>query len=156
MASEARQHADVRFPPPLIYLLPFAGGLWVRHSLPGIPLPAPLRRAAGALLLGCGAALNGWFIITMRKANTPINPTKPVRALVQEGPLRLSRNPSYLSMAVMYTGLSLLLNSLASLLLLPAVLWVVRRAIIEQEEAYLLRRFGEEYRSYQSRVRRWL
>jgi protein-S-isoprenylcysteine O-methyltransferase Ste14 len=156
MAREAQETAGIHVPPPLIYLVPLLAGLGLRRALPGIPLPRAIRRALGALLLGSGVALNGWFITTMLAAKTPINPTRPVSALVTQGPFQLSRNPSYLSMAGMYAGLSLLANSLVSLLLLPAILQLITRAVIEREEAYLLRRFGREYADYQARVRRWL
>jgi protein-S-isoprenylcysteine O-methyltransferase Ste14 len=156
MAKEPPESAGVPIPPPLIYLVPIVAGLGLRTVLPGIPLPRLLRRLLGVLLVGCGGGLMAWFIRTMREANTPINPTKPVNALVIEGPFQLSRNPAYLGMAAMYAGLALLLNMLSSLLALPVVLWLVTRVVIEREEPYLEKRFGEEYRGYKARVRRWL
>ncbi|MFI5210728.1 MAG: methyltransferase family protein, partial [Gemmatimonadales bacterium] len=69
---------------------------------------------------------------------------------------RFSRNPMYVGMTLLYLGIALWANSLWPLLLLPAVLVVMRRGVIAREEAYLERRFGDEYRSYRARVRRWL
>ena len=43
----------------------------------------------------------------------------------------------------------------AAVLTLLAVL-IIDRTVIRREEAYLLRRFGDDYRVYQSKVRRWL
>ncbi len=40
--------------------------------------------------------------------------------------------------------------------LVPIILWVMQRGVIAREEAYLERRFGEEYRQYRARVRRWV
>jgi protein-S-isoprenylcysteine O-methyltransferase Ste14 len=59
-------------------------------------------------------------------------------------------------MAMIYTGVSSLANALSSILLLPAVLLVIQRGVIEREERYLERKFGEEYLRYKERVRRWV
>jgi len=76
--------------------------------------------------------------------------------LVQDGPYRFSRNPIYLSFALMYLGASLIVNSLLPLVVL--VLMVVRwdRVQIPREERYLQERFGEEYNRYKAKVRRWI
>lgn len=85
-----------------------------------------------------------WFFFAMRRADTPIDPREPVSNLVTGGPFRYTRNPAYLSMAMIYTGISSLVNVLPSTLLLPAVLLVIQRGVIEREERYLERKFGEE------------
>jgi protein-S-isoprenylcysteine O-methyltransferase Ste14 len=156
MADEQLDNPGVRIPPPLLYVLPLLAGLGLRTVLPGIPLPRLLRRVLGVLLVGGGGGLMAWFVGNMRQAETPINPAKPVTALVTEGPFEVSRNPAYLGMATMYAGLALLVNALSSLIALPVVLLVVTKVVIEREEPYLERRFGDEYRDYRARVRRWL
>lgn len=83
-------------------------------------------------------------------------PFAPTTAIIDTGPFALTRNPLYLSMTLLYTGLTLIINTIWPLLLLPFVLVVVQRGVIEREERYLERKFGEEYLSYKSRVRRWL
>jgi protein-S-isoprenylcysteine O-methyltransferase Ste14 len=110
----------------------------------------------GASLVAGATAVEAWFVLTMRRAATPINPRKPVARLVTDGPFRFSRNPSYLALAAYYVGIAGLVNTRWPLLLLPAVLVVVQRGVIEREEQYLERRFGEEYRRYRACVRRWL
>jgi len=49
-----------------------------------------------------------------------------------------------------------LVNSAWPLMLLPAVVLLVQRQVIAREEAYLEAKFGEEYRAYKARVRRWI
>jgi protein-S-isoprenylcysteine O-methyltransferase Ste14 len=92
----------------------------------------------------------------MRRADTPIDPREPVANLATDGPFRYTRNPAYVSMAMIYAGISCLANALSSMLLLPAVLLVIQRGVIEREERYLERRFGEEYLRYKTQVRRWV
>ena len=101
-------------------------------------------------------ALTAWFIRTMRSAGTTLDLDKPVSTLVQDGPFRYSRNPGYLSLAMIYAGIAILRNAMWATLFLPLLLFVVQRELIEREERYLERTFAEEYLAYKSRVRRWV
>jgi protein-S-isoprenylcysteine O-methyltransferase Ste14 len=101
-------------------------------------------------------ALATWFARTMRGADTTLRIDKPVSSLVQDGPFRYSRNPGYLSLTMLYAGIAILRNALWAILLLPLVLYVIQREVIEREERYLERTFGEEYLAYKRRVRRWV
>ncbi len=100
--------------------------------------------------------LLGWFEWAMRQADTPANPYKPVSRIATEGPFRYTRNPGYLSMAMIYAGVASLANVSWVILLLPVALLVIQRGVIEREERYLERKFGKEYLSYKARVRRWI
>jgi protein-S-isoprenylcysteine O-methyltransferase Ste14 len=106
--------------------------------------------------VGGGMALAAWFARTMRAADTTIRIDKPVSSLVQEGPFRYTRNPGYVSLAMIYAGIAALRNALWAILFLPLVLIVIQRQVIEREERYLERTFGEEYLAYKARVRRWV
>jgi protein-S-isoprenylcysteine O-methyltransferase Ste14 len=101
-------------------------------------------------------ALATWFVRTMRGADTTLDVNKPVSSLVQDGPFRYTRNPGYLSLAMIYAGIAVLRNALWAILLLPMVLYVIQREVIEREERYLERTFGEEYLTYKRKVRRWV
>ena len=101
-------------------------------------------------------ALAVWFARTMHSADTTLRIDKPVSSLVQNGPFRYSRNPGYLSLTMLYAGIAILRNALWAILLLPLVLYVIQREVIEREERYLERTFGEEYLAYKRRVRRWV
>lgn len=76
--------------------------------------------------------------------------------IVQHGPYRLSRNPMYLSLAVIVLGIALAVNTVWLVAVLPVLLLWLQRGVIHREERYLARRFGEEYQAYRSRVRRWI
>ena len=153
MADE-RDNAGVVAPPPLIYLGPLILGLRLNRRLRIPFLPPRTTRVLGWPLLVGGVSLMGWFFFTMRRADTPIDPREPVSNLATDGPFRYTRNPAYLSMAMIYAGISSLANALWAILLLPAALLVVQRGVIEREERYLERKFGEEYLRYKEQVRR--
>jgi protein-S-isoprenylcysteine O-methyltransferase Ste14 len=59
-------------------------------------------------------------------------------------------------MALIYVGISLFFNTWWPIFLMPLVLLVMQRGVIEREEAYLTRKFGDQYLAYKARVRRWL
>ena len=155
MADE-RDNAGVVAPPPLIYLGPLVLGLLLNRKFPVPFLPRRIAPLLGWPLVGGGMLLAGWFFRTMRRADTPVDPREPVSRLVTTGPFRYTRNPGYLSMAMIYTGVASLANSLSCMLLLPAVLLVIQRGVIEREERYLEGKFGEEYLRYKAQVRRWI
>ena len=115
-----------------------------------------MARIIGWPLIGGAVVLNTWFLRTIRDAEVPIRTDKPVPGLTTEGPFGYSRNPSYLALAMIYAGIAVLRNSLWAILLLPAVLLVIQREVIEREERYLERTFGEEYLDYKASVRRWV
>ncbi|MGB3633618.1 MAG: isoprenylcysteine carboxylmethyltransferase family protein [Rubrobacteraceae bacterium] len=155
MADESKDNAGVVAPPPLIYLGFLATGLLLKKAPPARFLPHNASRLIGGSLLAAGLLLGGWFQRALRRAGTPVNPQKPVSSLVSDGPFRYSRNPGYLSLAMMYGGIASLANAFWAILLLPAALLTIRRGVIEREERYLEGKFGAEYRRYKVQVPRW-
>ena len=93
----------------------------------------------------------------MRRTDTPIDLKKPVSKLITNGPFRYTRNPAYLSMTTIYTGVADLRNALWAILFLPLVVYVMQRDQIEREGQYMDRVFGEEYLNSKTSVRRrWM
>ena len=72
------------------------------------------------------------------------------------GPFRFSRNPMYLALTGLYLGIAVSVNALWVIVLLPVALVSITIGVIAREESYLERKFGTEYTSYRSTVRRWL
>jgi protein-S-isoprenylcysteine O-methyltransferase Ste14 len=146
----------VKFPPPLVYVAGLLAG-WLIGKAWGLgdfddrwADPTSLVAAiAGAALM---ASAFGLF----RRAGTDPLPMRPTTALVFGGPYRFTRNPMYLGMALVYLAFALLFDLPWALVLLPLVLVVIQTQVIAREERYLEAKFGEEYRAYRSRVRRWL
>ncbi len=149
--------AGVVAPPPLIYLAGLALGLLVEWlaPLPGFGLGAARFVLGGLLLLGGGSAALP-ALLGFRRAGTAAEPWKPSSALVTGGIYRITRNPMYLGLALVYAALALFADSPATLLLLAPVLVAVRYGVIGREERYLEALFGQDYRDYKARVRRWL
>jgi protein-S-isoprenylcysteine O-methyltransferase Ste14 len=151
-----RDSSGVRVPPPLVYFGAIALGYWLngRRALPFVP--GGLANAVGVTLVVLGVALALSGAITFHRAGTSPNPMKPSTTVVMHGPYRFMRNPMYLGMTVLTLGAAVWIDTLWILVLLVPALAVMRWHVIAREEAYLEAKFGEPYRDYKRRVRRWL
>ncbi len=153
--ADDQDNPGIRVPPPLVYVLALLLGLLLNRKLHVPFLSRGVARVLGWPLVGGAMALAVWFARTMRGAGTTLRIDKPTSSLVQDGPFRYSRNPGYLSLTMLYAGIAILRNALWAILFLPLLL-VTQRELIEREERYLERTFGEEYLAYKRRVRRWV
>ena len=154
--NEAPDTAGVVAPPPLIYAGALSVGLLAKTLFPVRFLPGTVARTLGGPLVGSGLLLLLSGLRAMHRLGTDVSPYKPTSSLVVDGPYRFTRNPLYPGFTLVYGGITALANSLPSALLLPLVLLVMRSGVIEREELYLQRVFGEEYVQYKTRVRRWI
>jgi protein-S-isoprenylcysteine O-methyltransferase Ste14 len=144
----------VRVPPPLIVvgLLALA---WVLGTVAPVPLGASLRGLGLAVMAG-GVLLGGWALAMMLRAHTDPRPDRPDRALVETGPFRFSRNPIYLGLVLFMAGVALYRADLWGWLAVATAFLLLDRAVIEREERYLSAQFGDDYRAYSTKVRRWI
>ncbi|SRR5260370_808397 len=144
--------------PPLLFLAALLLGLASDHLLPlpfAIPRTDLHRIIAGSLIL-IGIAVFAAGIRNFSSAATPVQGTKPTRALVTTGIHGWSRNPIYLGMFLVYCGIGIAVRSPSILILTLLLAIVIRHGVVAREEAYLERLFGDTYRDYKARVRRWL
>ena len=158
MAPE-RDTANLPIPPPLLYFIPFLIGVLLHHLIGGDRIPPSAlsaARLAGAVLAAAGLAINVSAWIAFHRARTPVMPTRPTTAIATTGPYRFTRNPLYLSLAIIYAAAALLLGYLWPLVFLPLAVILISRLVIAREERYLEGKFGDEYARYRSSVRRWL
>jgi len=159
MSNPSAAGPDVRYPPPLLFLLGIVAGWLLDHAF-ALPIAGPAARPViepvGWLLVALGTALAGWGLVTFRNAGTPIRPDRPAAVLVTHGPFRRSRNPIYLGLSLVYLGVTVLVDSAWPLLFLPVVVAILHLMVIRLEERYLAATFGIAYDEYRRRVRRWL
>jgi protein-S-isoprenylcysteine O-methyltransferase Ste14 len=155
--TEPNRGARVIFiPPPLYYAAGLVAGAAL-DRLAGLPIGGrPATAVAGAVLAGAGAALAATGVAGVVRHRTTIVPHHRVATLVTTGAFRLSRNPMYTALAIVYLGVALLIGSWWPVALWPVVLLAVYRLVIRPEERYLEQRFGSAYAEYRARVRRWL
>jgi protein-S-isoprenylcysteine O-methyltransferase Ste14 len=151
--------SGVRVFPPLIAAVGILIGLGLTFVMPVPIVEPPTTR----ILFGLGiVSVVLWVLlaasanVTFRRVRTPVNPYAPTTALAVGGPFRFSRNPMYLGLVLLVVGIALVMNSMWLVLLAVPVMLLLRNLVIVQEERYLEDKFGDDYRAYKQRVRRWL
>jgi protein-S-isoprenylcysteine O-methyltransferase Ste14 len=157
--TTADDNAGVRIFPPAVFVVALAIGFLARYLWPVRIEPAELAAVgwmSGLVLVALGVALGAWSVALFFRSGTTPNPTRPTTTLVIRGPYLLTRNPMYLSWVMLCFGIALMANSLWLLLVVVPAAIVIRRTAIDREERYLASKFGDEYRAYCARVRRWL
>jgi len=131
------------------------GWLWPFPLLPA-GWSVTLRYGAGGALVALGLVVMTLAVRAFRAAGTNVETPKPATALVTDGIYARSRNPMYVALALLFAGIGVLANSGWLALLLVPYVAVLRVGVIAREERYLERKFGQRYRAYRARVRRWL
>lgn len=144
-------------PPPLYFFLAFGIGVLIQVLWPAALSPVPeVLRVIGGFTIVVGVILALSLASTFLIRRTTLNPFAQPSVFLAAGPYRLSRNPMYLSVIIVYLGGTLLFGSLWPLLTMVAPLLILARAVIPYEEAQMTATFGEAYTGYCQRVRRWI
>ena len=143
--------------PPAPYAAALLGGWWLDRNFHALTWDWGMAtRPLGWLLLSIGLGLFAWTLATFWLRRTTVNPYKAASSLCTDGPFRFSRNPIYVGDWFILIGASLLLATWWPLLFAPLIWVMLRYGVIRHEEAHLEAKFGEPYRKYTTRVRRWL
>jgi protein-S-isoprenylcysteine O-methyltransferase Ste14 len=154
--SQRSDSPGVHFPPPLLYVGAVVVG-WLLDRVWPLSIDGGARRTVlGWLFVACWALLAASAIGLFRRKQTSMITFRPASALVTRGPYVFTRNPMYVSLALLTIAFALFVNSWWIVVLLIPALIAVRQIVILPEEHYLRRRFGAEYEAYTRRVRRWL
>jgi protein-S-isoprenylcysteine O-methyltransferase Ste14 len=145
--------------PPLLFLTALLLGHGADH-LVRFPFAVPdvgVARwiVAGVLIVG-GLGIAAAGIRDFTRAGTPVPTNEPTRTLATTGAHGWSRNPIYVGMFSIYGGIAIADQSAWTLVLALPLAITIRYGVVARVEAYLERRFGDAYRDYKSRVRRWL
>ena len=110
----------------------------------------------GIIVSVTGLAVSTMANVSLLKQRTSTKPFERPSALIQTGIFRYSRNPVYLGMLLVLTGIDVYLGSV-TVLAVPLVFFLIfNTAIIPSEERKLQEVFGERYTAYKKSVRRWI
>jgi protein-S-isoprenylcysteine O-methyltransferase Ste14 len=145
-------------PPPVLALL-LAGVMWgIARQTDVLPVDFTGRLAAAASLAIAGFLVDLVSVIAFIRARTTVNPLAPHRSstLVVKGLYRFSRNPMYLGMLLILLGWAVLLAEPLTLVPVAIFAALIEAMQIRPEERALEEKFGEDYRAYKKRVRRWI
>ena len=155
---KTKDNPGVHVAPPLIYAA-FFGLASIARSI--LPIELDILNSNNFGFIGWSFIFSAVVILIpslwkfWKTKNTLIT-IKPANSLQTSGIYAHTRNPMYLGLLLLYTGLSCLSGNCWTLIFLPFLFLVVQYYIILKEERYLERSFTEEYKIYKQKVRRWL
>lgn len=150
--------AGVRLMPPAVFFACAAAGIVVWLVWGGtVPLvPWTVRWSSGAALAVAGFAFMGWGHRRFTRLGVAVKTILPASQLVTGGAYRFSRNPMYVGFVAILLGAGWFLGAVPLLAAAVVMYLYLDRYVIVREEAYLARTFGEAYKDYCARTRRWL
>ena len=154
----SKDHAKVKTIPPLIPLF-FIGISWIINKYVysmNIPLDINLQVIIAYIFMACAIILFGFSLYFFVKTKQNPEPHTPTNALYTGGIFKITRNPIYLGFLMAQVVVAVKLNNLYVILTIPLVLLILNKWVIEPEETYLEKLFGNEYLNYKQKVRRWL
>ena len=130
-------------------------GAYAGHAWPQTRFPAmPRWQAAGCVLIPLGLALRWWSIVYLGRFFTVNVAVHEGHRVVDSGPYRYIRHPSYTGALIAFLGLGLGFGSWFSVLIVMVSTWLAYASRIRIEERALLEALGESYRRYVRRTKR--
>jgi len=156
--EENKDRAYVIVSPPAIFTAVLVAGLLLHKFLPlGVLLQSSrLSMIIGNILFVISGFIMVSTALLMIKKKTALRPDKKTTTIVTTGFFRYSRNPLYISLMLVYCGITAHVNALWLLLLLPVLFIALDTCVVRYEEKYLEEKFGEVYLQYKKNVRRWI
>jgi protein-S-isoprenylcysteine O-methyltransferase Ste14 len=148
----------VKIPPPLIYAAVFIISVLIQKKLPVDDsfFKHPSVHWISILFFMVAIFFSFRSLTQFFRTKNSIIPIKAASSLQTTGIYHKTRNPMYLSLLLIYLGLTCIIGNWWCLILLPLLLLIIQQYVIKREEQYLTRRFGQEYIDYTQSVRRWL
>jgi protein-S-isoprenylcysteine O-methyltransferase Ste14 len=152
----AERKISVPVLPPVIAGLCFIGAGILQAWLKAPRMLAGNWWYTGAFCVAAGLFVGGSAIYEFRKAGTQPDPREIPTALVTGGPFRVTRNPMYLGMALVLAGIALWRGDQVLLAAPVAFVLIINTFRIPREERLMEDLFGDSYRLYKKKVRRWV
>ncbi len=129
-----------------------------RWLLPSLAFEFPGQTHISIILVVIGVAIAMIAIRRFYEVDTTVMPDEMDRssALVTSGIFGISRNPMYLGMAAVITGVGIGLGTWVTLAVLGLFVFWITEKQIKPEERALVKIFGSEFEDYKGKVRRWI
>ncbi|MCG8492485.1 MAG: isoprenylcysteine carboxylmethyltransferase family protein [Sneathiellales bacterium] len=154
--SAKADNPQVRLPPPLVFGLPLFLCLYIQSNWFEGSIGPLLPFATGLSLAGAGVIAAIYEAWRHESSGSNVEPWKPTTLILTDGLYRYSRNPIYVAMVLIYSGVAIAAGSWIAFLLLPLCIFILRYHVIAREEVYLEDKFGDIYLEYKATVRRWI
>ncbi|MGH6839257.1 MAG: methyltransferase family protein [Methylocella sp.] len=152
----AADRANVIASPTMIFAGVLVLGFGLDMIWPALFLPEGWGLPLGLIVIFAAVNIKLFAVREMVRVKTNLYVRRPTTDIATEGPFSVSRNPFYIGMILLNTGIGCIVNSLWILLLSAGLAAVLQKGVIEPEEAYLEKKFGDKYLRYKAKVRRWI
>ncbi len=153
-----KDHPGVYIPPPLIYAVIFAGAVFLQKymAIDDSFFKKQLTQFLGIIFFVPAIYFSVRSLDQFIRTKNTVVTIKAAGSLQTTGIYRFTRNPMYVSLVLIYLGLTCFVGNWWNIILLPLLLMIIQGYVIKREERYLTRKFGNEYIDYKQKVRRWL
>ncbi len=148
--------ANVAIHPMVVYAVAVAIAFGLGYIWPLTYPQDPIYEHIGKGLIALGVIICVAAGFQFWRHKTSVDCNGCVTSILTTGVFRISRNPIYLGFILIYIGFSRYWNNIWMLVLLIPMCVALFQLVIAREEAYLERKFGDEYIRYKQKVRRWL
>ena len=142
--------------PPTHFAISLAMSIILHFIFPGKILITVPYTYAGVVPIAAGIILNLWADSHFKKEKTTVKPGERPSSLLHTGPFGFTRNPMYLGMAMILLGTAIFLGSISSFLFPILFIMMMESEFIYEEEKHLEKAFGEKYKEYSKRTRKWI
>ena len=121
-----------------------------------IPWLRPQVTIAGIVVIVIGTVLRWWAILTLGRYFTIDVAVRPMQSVVQSGPYRFMRHPSYTAILIMLLGVGMALANWASLVVMLAGGLIGLLYRVRVEERALVEALGHPYMDYMRATKRFI
>lgn len=145
----------IRVFPPLVFALAVGAAFGAHRLIPLSAISDGMQLWVGSILIIAGLVLAGAAVLQFRAHKTTIHVGHSASALMTSGPFKFSRNPVYVALMAISLGICVAFDRMWIIPFLALAILYLQRHVIDLEEAFLEAKFGDDYRTYKSKVRRW-
>jgi len=158
MSNKKKDNPGIFIPPPLIYAAIFFLSILMQKIIPINNSFFDSRNAtiAGIVLIVIALLFILPALIKFVQSKNTLVTIKSATSLQTKGIYSLTRNPMYMGLLILYSGIAMLEGNWWTFIFIPLIIIIVQSYVIRGEENYLQRAFGEEYNAYRKKVRRWI
>ena len=158
MSNKKKDNPGIFIPPPLIYAAIFFLSILMQKIIPidNSFFESQNATIAGIVLIAIALLFILPALIKFAQSKNTLVTIKSATSLQTKGIYSLTRNPMYMGLLILYSGIAMLEGNWWTFIFIPLIIIIVQFYVIRGEENYLQRAFGEEYNAYRKKVRRWI
>lgn len=149
---------ELKIIPPVQLIISAVLMVSLASYLPQYQFELAIRLPLVMLIILAASVIGILALYDFHKHQTTFHPHTPEKTskVVNTGVFAYSRNPMYLSLALILTALAVYLQNYPSFTIILLFIWYITRFQIIPEERMLNKLFPSNYQAYCQKVRRWL